>query len=89
MRQAIVHMAIAGHGAVAALSGAYEDNVASMATSRAIGYEENEKAHGPRQSAPPEPSASESGEPTPPTTPPPNTALFPPLPGHLWSQPSP
>ena len=49
MREAILHLAFAGLGAEEALSGAFEDNAASLATSRAVGYEENGEA----QRAPP------------------------------------
>jgi RimJ/RimL family protein N-acetyltransferase len=41
MRQAILHLAFAGLGAREAHSGAFFDNAASLATSRAVGYEEN------------------------------------------------
>jgi RimJ/RimL family protein N-acetyltransferase len=41
MRQAILHLAFAGLGAEEAHSGAFFDNVASLATSRSVGYEEN------------------------------------------------
>jgi RimJ/RimL family protein N-acetyltransferase len=46
MRQAILHLAFAGLGAEEALSGAFEDNAASLAVSRAVGYEENGEARG-------------------------------------------
>ena len=46
MREAILHLAFAGLGAQEALSGAFEDNVASLATSRAVGYSENGEARG-------------------------------------------
>jgi RimJ/RimL family protein N-acetyltransferase len=49
MREAILHLAFAGLGAEEALSGAFEDNAASLATSRAIGYEENGEARGKRR----------------------------------------
>ena len=49
MREAILHLAFAGLEAEEALSGAFEDNVASLATSRAVGYEENGEARGPRR----------------------------------------
>jgi hypothetical protein len=39
-----LHLAFAGLGAEEALSGAFEDNAASLATSRTIGYEENGEA---------------------------------------------
>ena len=41
MRAAILHLAFAGLGAERATSGAFEDNVASLAVSRALGYVEN------------------------------------------------
>jgi RimJ/RimL family protein N-acetyltransferase len=46
MREAALHLAFAGLGAEEALSGAFEDNVSSLATSRAVGYEENGEARG-------------------------------------------
>jgi len=49
MREAILHLAFAGLGAEEALSGAFEDNVASLATSRSVGYEENGEARGHRR----------------------------------------
>ena len=49
MREAILHLAFSGLGAEEALSGAFEDNAASLATSRAVGYEENGEARGPRR----------------------------------------
>ncbi len=49
MRQAILHLAFAGLGAEEALSGAFEDNAASLATSRSVGYEENGEARGRRR----------------------------------------
>ena len=49
MRQAILHLAFAGLGAAEALSGAFEDNAASLAVSRAVGYEENGEARGRRR----------------------------------------
>ena len=49
MREAVLHLAFAGLGAEEALSGAFEDNAASLATSRAIGYEENGEARGHRR----------------------------------------
>lgn len=49
MRQAILHLAFAGLGAQEALSGAFEDNAASLATSRSVGYEENGEARGLRR----------------------------------------
>lgn len=49
MREAILHLAFAGLNAEEALSGAFEDNIASIATSRAVGYEENGEARGQRR----------------------------------------
>ncbi len=49
MREAVLHLAFAGLGAEEALSGAFEDNVSSQATSRAVGYEENGEARGHRR----------------------------------------
>jgi RimJ/RimL family protein N-acetyltransferase len=49
MREAILHLAFAGLDAQEALSGAFEDNVSSIATSRAVGYEENGEARGHRR----------------------------------------
>jgi len=49
MREAVLHLAFAGLGAEEALSGAFEDNAASVATSRAVGYEENGEARGRRR----------------------------------------
>ena len=49
MREAILHLSFAGLGAEEALSGAFEDNAASIATSRAVGYEENGEARGRRR----------------------------------------
>jgi RimJ/RimL family protein N-acetyltransferase len=49
MREAVLHLAFAGLGAEEALSGAFEDNFASLATSRAVGYEENGEARGHRR----------------------------------------
>jgi RimJ/RimL family protein N-acetyltransferase len=49
MRQAMLHLAFAGLGAEEALSGAFEDNAASLATSRSIGYEQNGEARGRRR----------------------------------------
>lgn len=51
MREAILHLAFAGLDAEEALSGAFEDNVASLATSRAVGYQENGEARGQRREA--------------------------------------
>jgi RimJ/RimL family protein N-acetyltransferase len=41
MREAMLHLAFAGLGAEEALSGAFEDNEASLGTSRSVGYVEN------------------------------------------------
>jgi RimJ/RimL family protein N-acetyltransferase len=41
MRAAVLHLAFAGLGAQVAYSGAWHDNQASLAVSRALGYEEN------------------------------------------------
>jgi RimJ/RimL family protein N-acetyltransferase len=41
MRAAVLHLAFAGLGAVAANSGAFADNAASQGVSRALGYEPN------------------------------------------------
>lgn len=41
MRAAVLHLAFAHFGAVRATSGAFEDNPASLAVSRALGYVEN------------------------------------------------
>lgn len=41
MRAAVLHLAFAGLGAVAAHSGAYRGNHASLGVSRALGYEQN------------------------------------------------
>jgi RimJ/RimL family protein N-acetyltransferase len=49
MREAILHLAFAGLGAEEALSGAFEDNAASLATSRSVGYEDNGEARGHRR----------------------------------------
>jgi RimJ/RimL family protein N-acetyltransferase len=49
MREAMLHLAFEGLGAEEALSGAFEDNAASLATSRAIGYEDNGEARGKRR----------------------------------------
>jgi RimJ/RimL family protein N-acetyltransferase len=49
MRQAALHLAFAGLGAKEALSDAFEDNAASIATSRSVGYEENGEARGHRR----------------------------------------
>lgn len=49
MREAILHLAFAGLGAEEALSGAFDDNAASLATSAAVGYEENGEGRGSRR----------------------------------------
>lgn len=49
MREAVLHLAFSGLGAEEALSGAFEDNLSSLATSRAVGYEENGEARGHRR----------------------------------------
>jgi RimJ/RimL family protein N-acetyltransferase len=49
MREAVLHLAFAGLGAEEALSGAFEDNAPSLATSRAVGYAENGEARGRRR----------------------------------------
>jgi RimJ/RimL family protein N-acetyltransferase len=49
MREAILHLAFAGLGAAEALSGAFEDNAASIATSRSVGYEDNGEARARRR----------------------------------------
>lgn len=41
MRAAILHLAFEGLGAMEAMSGAFHDNLASLATSRSLGYTEN------------------------------------------------
>jgi RimJ/RimL family protein N-acetyltransferase len=41
MRTAILHLAFEGLGAIQAISGAFHDNAASMATSRSLGYRPN------------------------------------------------
>lgn len=41
MREAVLHLAFEGLGAEESLSGAFEDNAPSLATSRSLGYEEN------------------------------------------------
>lgn len=51
MREAILHLAFAGLGAQEALSGAFDDNAASIATSRAVGYEDNGEARARRRDA--------------------------------------
>lgn len=51
MREAILHFAFEGLGAEEALSGAFDDNESSLATSRAVGYEENGEARGKRRDA--------------------------------------
>ena len=49
MRQAILHLAFAGLGALEAHSGAFFDNEASLATSRSVGYRPNGEAIVPRR----------------------------------------
>jgi RimJ/RimL family protein N-acetyltransferase len=49
MRQAILHLAFAGLDAREALSGAFEDNLSSIAVSRAVGYAENGEARAQRR----------------------------------------
>ena len=49
MREAVLHLAFAGLGVEEALSGAFEDNAASIATSCSVGYEENGEARGHRR----------------------------------------
>jgi RimJ/RimL family protein N-acetyltransferase len=41
MRAAILHLAFEGLGAIEAMSGAFHDNRASLATSKSLGYTEN------------------------------------------------
>jgi RimJ/RimL family protein N-acetyltransferase len=41
IRAAILHLAFEGLGAVEAMSGAFHDNHASLATSKSLGYAEN------------------------------------------------
>jgi RimJ/RimL family protein N-acetyltransferase len=52
MRAAVLQLAFAELGAVAARSGAYRDNAASLAVSRALGYEENGIARAIRRGQP-------------------------------------
>ena len=47
MREAVLHLAFAGLGAEEALSGAFEDNAASLATSRAVGLRRERRGQGP------------------------------------------
>jgi RimJ/RimL family protein N-acetyltransferase len=49
MRQAILHLAFAGLGALEAHSGAFFDNAPSLATSRSVGYQPNGEALAPRR----------------------------------------
>jgi RimJ/RimL family protein N-acetyltransferase len=49
MRQAILHLAFAELAAQEAHSGAFFDNAASLATSRAVGYRENGETLAPRR----------------------------------------
>jgi RimJ/RimL family protein N-acetyltransferase len=48
MRGAMLHLAFAGLGAEAAYSGAWEDNAASIAVSRGLGYADNGEKRLPR-----------------------------------------
>jgi RimJ/RimL family protein N-acetyltransferase len=49
MRAAILHLAFAGLGAARAVTGAYEDNAASLAVTRSLPYEPNgDEIHAPR-----------------------------------------
>lgn len=52
MRAAVLHLSFAGLGADVALSGAYTDNPASIAVSRALGYEDNGIYFGARRGQP-------------------------------------
>lgn len=52
MRAAVLHLAFAGLGAELATSGAFEDNAASRAVSRRLGYEENGYAVRDREGRP-------------------------------------
>jgi RimJ/RimL family protein N-acetyltransferase len=52
MRAAVLHLAFEGLGAKEALSGAWEDNEASLAVSRSLGYAENGRETGRRRSSP-------------------------------------
>ena len=52
MRAAVLHLSFAGLGADVALSGAYIDNPASIAVSRALGYEDNGIHFGSRRGQP-------------------------------------
>jgi RimJ/RimL family protein N-acetyltransferase len=49
MREAMLHLAFGGLGAEEAHSGAFFDNQASLATSRAVGYRENGEHRAPRR----------------------------------------
>jgi RimJ/RimL family protein N-acetyltransferase len=49
MREAMLHLAFAGLGAEEARSGAFEDNTASLAVSRSVGYAENGEGREPRR----------------------------------------
>jgi RimJ/RimL family protein N-acetyltransferase len=49
MRQAVLHLAFEGLGAEEAHSGAFSDNVASLATSRSVGYVDNGETRAPRR----------------------------------------
>ena len=52
MRSAVLHLAFAGLGARRAESDAFEDNAASLAVSRSLGYEPNGTMVAPRPSGP-------------------------------------
>lgn len=52
MRAAVLHLAFAGLGAQRATSGAFDDNAASLAVSRALGYVENGDAINVRRGKP-------------------------------------
>ncbi len=52
MRQAMLHLAFEGLGAQEARSGAFHDNVPSLATSRSVGYVDNGEARELRRGKP-------------------------------------
>lgn len=52
MRQAILHLAFEGLGAEEAHSGAFHDNIPSLATSRSVGYTENGETRALRRGVP-------------------------------------
>ncbi|HEY8452094.1 MAG: GNAT family protein [Micromonosporaceae bacterium] len=54
MRAAVLHLAFAGLGAAAARTSAFADNAASLAVTRALGYEPNGVTRGLREGAPAE-----------------------------------